>query len=68
MSRYLIHDLQSSITLSLLMRVFACFLYFSSLKKDEITQVCVRVLLFTHSTMDEKSLEGTANSCCDTIF
>ena len=48
MSRYLIHDLQSSITLSLLMRVFACFLYFSSLKKDEITQVCVRLFYSLH--------------------
>ena len=48
MSRYLIHDLQSSITLSLLMRVFACFLYFSSLKKNEITQVCVRLFYSLH--------------------
>ena len=39
----MIHDLQSSIPLSLLMRVVACFLYFSSLKKDEITEVCVRL-------------------------
>ena len=48
MSRYLIHDVQSSITLSLLMRVFACFLYFSSLKKNEITQVCVRLFYSLH--------------------
>ena len=30
------------------MRVFACFLYFSSLKKDEITQVCVRLFYSLH--------------------
>ena len=48
MSRYLIHDLQSSITLSSLMRVFACFLYFSSLKKVDITQVCVCLFYSLH--------------------
>ena len=69
MSRYLIHDLKSSITLSLLMRVFACFFVFLKLKKGwNYTSLCSLVLLFTHSTMDEKSLTGTANSCCDTIF
>ena len=30
------------------MRVFACFLYFSSLKKNEITQVCVRLFYSLH--------------------
>ena len=69
MSRYLIHDLESSITSSLLMRVFACFFVFLKLKKGwNYTSLCSLVLLFTHSTMDEKSLKGTANSCCDTIF
>ena len=48
MSCYLIHDLQSSITLSLLMCGFACSFFFSSLKKDEITQVCVRLFYSLH--------------------
>ena len=30
------------------MRVFACFLYFSSLKKNEIIQVCVRLFYSLH--------------------
>ena len=38
----------SSITLSLLMRVFAIFLVFLKLKKDENTQVCVRLFYYLH--------------------
>ena len=67
MPRYLIYDIQSSITVSWLMRVFACLLYFCSWKKDEIHKFVFACSTHYKFNNDEKSLKGTANSCCDTI-
>ena len=53
------------------LRVFCIFEVKKRMKLKKgwnYTSLCSLVLLFTHSTMDEKSLKGTANSCCDTIF
>ena len=57
----------------LLMRVFVFFFVFLQFKKkDEITQVCVRLFyslhIHTFNNIDEKSLKGTAKICWDTFF